>query len=94
MVDPAAREVEVFINPVPLLGVKLAAGEEVDGGAEGNRYVCYHKAVLVRRKRIVNSIWEDVETVVEEEEEEENQKRENAELDAGSNLLNESAVAH
>ena len=71
VIDPAAREIEVFIHPVPLLGVELAAGEEVDSRAEGDRYVGYYEAMLVRRKCVVNSIWEDVEAVVEKEEEEE-----------------------
>ena len=71
VIDPAAREVEVFIHPVPLLGVKLAAGEEIYGRTEGDGYVGDHETMLMRRKCVVNGVWEDVEAVVEKEEEEE-----------------------
>jgi hypothetical protein len=71
---------------VPFLFIQLAAAEKLDRRARSDCDICDNEAGMVSRQMIMDGVWQDPESSVEEVDENEKDKDEKAKLTAGSHL--------
>ena len=83
---PSGVQIQVLLDAVPSVLVKLAAGQRVEGRAGLHGEVGNNEAFVVERQMAVDGLGQDAVAVVEEEHQEEDDAYEDTELEARPHL--------
>lgn len=86
MSEPTSRKVKILFDSMPFCRIKLAAREDVQGRARCHSNVCDNVAGNMSWQNIVDCVWKDIKSIVEEEDENKYDEGEKSKLSGSTDL--------